>query len=80
MISIKVGDDVKEIQFDLSKLTVKEYRLLFDKTTGRDYEEELICKVTGLELDDLANLSLLDYKRVFQGFIKAARDPLSDPN
>ena len=80
MITVKFGDEVKEVQFDLDKLTVKEYRALFDKGTNKDYEDELLSRVTGISQEELASLTLKDYKRVFQNFVKAAVNPLSDPS
>ena len=72
--------DGREITIDLSVITIREYRALFDKKQKQEDEDATLAKVVGLTVDELLDLSQPDYRRVTEAFFKAAREPLSDPN
>jgi hypothetical protein len=72
--------DGREIDFDLTRITVREYRALFDPKQPQADEDAAIVKVCGLTPDEYLELSLLDQKVLFKAFIRKAREPLADPN
>lgn len=72
--------DGREIEFDLSKLTIKEYRSLFDPSQPEEDEYGILGRVSGLSAEEIEELPLLEWKRFYGGFLKKAREPLADPN
>jgi hypothetical protein len=70
--------DGREVTFDLTKLTIKEYRRLFDKTQTPEEEDAILSKLAGLEAEDVAELSFIDYHKFINAFFKRAANPLSD--
>jgi hypothetical protein len=72
--------DGRALTFDLYKLTIKEYRSLFDKTQAQDEEDRLIARTVGLSLDEYQALAYPDFRRLADAFFKKAREPLADPN
>ena len=72
--------DGRQVSYDLSKITIREFRALF-KTEQPDSEEwATLAKVTGLTAQEIGDLSYPDYRRLAKGFFEAAKDPLADPN
>lgn len=72
--------DGREITLDLSRLTLREYRALFDRAQPQADEDATAVKVSGLSLDEYLDLSLDDNKRLWRALFRKAREPLSDPN
>ena len=70
--------DGREINFDLSQMTIAEYRSLFDPEKKADDGDGIIAKVTGLTEADITALPYPEYKRVAKAFFKKAAEP--DPN
>lgn len=79
MADIKLGDG-KEITFDLTSLTLKEYRALFDPKQPKEDEDRIVSRAAGLSLEEYVNLTYLDWKRLFVAFLKKAREPIVDPS
>lgn len=65
-------------KFDFSKITVREYRLLFDKTLAQDTEDELVAKVAGITKEDVQNLPFTEYRKFMKAFIEAATAPVDE--
>jgi hypothetical protein len=72
--------DGRTIEFDLGKLTIKEYRALFDPAQPEADEYATLAKVTGLSVEKVESLPLLEWKRVYRAFLTACAQPLADPN
>jgi hypothetical protein len=72
--------DLNAIRVDMSRITVREYRALFDKNQPQAEEDSTIAKACGLTVDELLDLSQPDYRRLAKRFFDAAREPLDDPN
>ena len=70
--------DGREINFDLSQMSIAEYRSLFDPEKKADDGDEIIARVTGLTEADITALPYPEYKRVAKAFFKKAAEP--DPN
>jgi len=72
--------DGRDITFDLGKLTIKEYRALFDPQQPDADEYTTLAKVTGLGAQEIGDLPLLEWKRLYRAFMTACAQPLADPN
>jgi hypothetical protein len=72
--------DGREITIDLSAITVREYRELFNTKQTAEEEDATMSKVSGLSVDELLDLPQPEYRRMWQVFFQGAREPLSDPN
>lgn len=70
----------KEFDVDLSRITIREYRSIFDKDQPREEEDAVISKAAGLTVDEMLDLSQPDYRRLLELFFTKAREPLADPN
>ena len=77
MVKLKDG---REIQYDLSLMTIGEWRETMQDTAGMKLEEvkafvdkqdSIIAKVAGLKVEDLTTLPYTDYRKVCNGFVKA---------
>lgn len=68
------------VDIDLSRITIREYRSLFDKDQKQEDEDAVLAKACGLTVDELLGLSQPEYRRLVQEFFAKAREPLSDPN
>lgn len=72
--------DGREVDFDLSQLTYGQWLGLFDPKESEDRSDKTLARCSGLTLKELKALPFLEYKRLFQAFLKKTREPLSDPN
>jgi hypothetical protein len=72
--------DGRDLSVDLHKITIREYRSLFDRAQPQENEDALIARCVGMTLDEYLSLSQPDYRRVGEAFLKRAREPLADPN
>lgn len=77
MITLTSG---REVNIDLSLITMREFRSLFEVDSTTEDSDRLLARCAGLTLDELIDLPYPDYRRVFAEFLERARNPLSDPN
>jgi hypothetical protein len=70
----------REIVIDLEKITIKEFRSLFDENQSDEIGDQILSRVCGLTVDEIAGLSFTEYKRLTKAFFRKAREPLADPN
>ncbi len=75
-----VLSDGREINFDLYKLSIAEFRALIDPNRPNEEGDSLIAKVSGLSLDEVLNLPYPDYRLLVRAFFDKASNPLADPN
>jgi len=71
---------VAHLTFDLEALTYTEYR---DFTTGKlslDKDTAILAAVSGLSTEQVAALTLREWKRLLAAFFQKAASPLDDPN
>ena len=71
---------MSEYTFDLSKITIAEFREFSKAGMDEEKQDAILAKCAGVEIEELNKLSLLDYKRLLRAFFKYAMEPLSDPN
>jgi hypothetical protein len=76
----KLGEQPRTFEVDLTQISIKEYRLLFEASHTPDQDDELYARCLGLSVDELQALSLPDYRRAVKAFFDKAKEPLADPN
>jgi len=79
MSDIEVGG--YEVTFDLSKMTIKEYRSTYDPAQPEGDADEIMARCAdGITLEELQSLSYPDWRLFGRAFFKKAQEPLADPN
>ncbi len=73
-------EDGREITLDLNKITLREYRALFDRLQKPEEEDAVLCRVFGLTLEEYQTLPYPTWRKLTELFFERARSPLSDPN
>lgn len=72
--------DGKEITYDLSQMTYGQWLGLFDPKESDERSDKTLARVAGITLKELKALSFIEYKKLLNGLLKRAREPLADPN
>jgi len=54
----------REVNFDISKMTIAEYRGLFSPTEKEDVSDATIARVAGMTVDELRALPFADYANI----------------
>lgn len=72
--------DGREVTVDLSKITIKEHRSLFDAADKQENEDRLLSRVCGMSLEDFQNLPAIDWKLLTECYFWLFRNPVFDPN
>jgi hypothetical protein len=67
--------DGKEVNFDFSKVTRKEYRALFDASQSNEAGDEVVSRITGLTVEQLDNMIQLDWARLIREIVRRANNP-----
>lgn len=70
--------DGTEITIDLSHITWREHKALFNRN-AEEKSDETMAKACGLSLEQFESLSVLDAKRITQKYFIKAAEPLADP-
>ena len=68
-----------EVNLDLNKITLAEYRSLFDDHSP-DEDDAIIAHASGMTVEELQVLGYTDYRALITHFWEKAKDPLADPN
>lgn len=77
-ITLKNG---KVIKIDASNLTVSEWRKFTGAFGSVKDENAVISKCTGLTVEEIEDLNYQsDFIPIVKAIVKAAREPLADPN
>ena len=63
---------------DLSRISVREFRAIFDKSQPQTEEDATIAKAAGLTVDALLELPVPDYRAVIRAVFADAK--ATDPN
>jgi hypothetical protein len=67
------------ITFDFYKITIKEWRSMFEKDEPDEKNSEKVARICGLTLKEFDGLAYPDHFLLMQKFWERARDPLTDP-
>ena len=78
MADVKLSNG-KEIAFDVSDLTLAEYRQVANSGWADSDCDEIIARCSGLKVADLQALLFDDYRQLTIAFLKRAQQP-ADPN
>jgi hypothetical protein len=68
------------LTIDLHRMTMREYRTLFDVKVASENDDVVYSKVLGITADELADLPQPDWRAACLAVIDAARKPLENPN
>ena len=72
--------DGREIRFDMRKISLREYRQLFDRTQPAEEEDAVLARVAGLTVEEYRGLALPDWRRLTVAFFERARELPSEKN
>jgi hypothetical protein len=72
--------DGRGIDIDLSQLTIKEWKSLFDPAQPDAEEFALIARVTGWTVEEIESIKQPDYRNLMLALYVRAQNPVSDPN
>jgi hypothetical protein len=67
--------DGKEVDFDFSKVSRKEYQALFKTSQSDAAGDEVVSRITGLTIEQLDNMSQLDWARLIREMTRRAYNP-----
>lgn len=70
--------DGREVKIDMSQITVREYRSLFDKDVPESESDDLIGKAAGMKPGEVTELPFPDWRRVMAAFWEEAKKPLDE--
>jgi hypothetical protein len=66
------------IKVDLEKITIKEWRFMWNVKTDDLISDEIFGRCVGMSLEEIEALSMRDYQRVASAIRKAAGLPIPD--
>jgi hypothetical protein len=69
-----------EINFDFEKITVAQYRAIFDPKSAVEMDDSIIEKVCGVDSGFILGLTVKENTRLFKAFVKSANTAIDDPN
>ena len=72
--------DGREIEIDLHKISIGEWRALLRPEQPDEDEYATLAKVTGLTADDIEGIPYPEFRALIQAVIQRAANPVSDPN
>lgn len=72
--------DGRTLVIDLNKITNREWRQLWDRNQSDEDGDVIVGRMVGLSGDEIADLPVLDYKRLIAKVLQVGREPLADPN
>lgn len=79
MPDVKFSDG-REVDIDLNKLTIKEWRALLRPDQPEEDEYSTLAKLIGWKPKDVENMPYLDFRLLGKRVAEMASQPLSDPN
>lgn len=80
MSEIQLSDG-RTLNLDMHRVTIAEWRSLFDQETTIDQEDAIISRAFGLNgYEEVQALSQPDYRLLAKLFFDAGTEPLADPN
>jgi hypothetical protein len=72
--------DGREIEIDLYRLSIGEWRALLKPEQSDEEEYKTLAKICGLEAKDIENLPYPEFRLLVQAITQKAANPVSDPN
>lgn len=68
----------REVQIDLNKISIREYRSLFDKDIPESESDDLVGRAAGMKPGEVTELPFPDWRRLMAAFWKEAKAPLDE--
>jgi hypothetical protein len=68
-----------EIVVDLTKISIKEWREMWDLHSDDAKSDEIFGRCVGMSLDEVQALNFRDFQQVGRAIREAASQPLEDP-
>ena len=72
--------DGREIEIDMMKISIGEWRALLRPDQADDEEYATLAKISGMTAEEIENIPQPEYRLFIQAVIKKAANPVSDPN
>lgn len=79
MVDVTLSDG-REVEFDLYKISMAEYRALLEVGQPPEEGDEMVARIIGWKADEVASLPYPDYRKLIRAFFRKASSPLDDPN
>ena len=79
MSDLKLSDG-RELDIDLHRVTIKEWRALLDPEQSNADEYATLAKIVGWKAKDVESLPYPDFRLLGMKVAEKASNPLSDPN
>ena len=71
--------DGRTVVFDFNNITIREWRSLFDIKQGDDEEYRIVGKLTGMDVEEAANLGYEDWVGVVKAMKAKVRELNANP-
>lgn len=72
--------DGRTLKADFRKITIREYRAMFEPGRPQEYEDEIVARVYGLTVEELLGMNYVDYHAIGRDFFEHVQKPLENPN
>jgi len=72
--------DGRELTIDLYRVTMAEWRSLFDPKQAQAEEDAIVARILGIEADALRSLPFPDFRKAMKAVLDVGSGPLDDPN
>jgi len=73
---IKLAVTGRVVEFDLSRISVSEFRLAVKDGSDQEESDKVLAKASGMKLKDLQGLPFPDYQILVAGWWEAAMHPV----
>jgi len=70
----------REIKVDLSKITIAQWRFMWDFRSDNDESDKILGGCVGMTVKEVQALLYEDFKRLTKAVIEASKNPLDDEN
>jgi len=72
--------DGREIDIDLYKISLQDYRNLLDPERPNEEGDAIIGRCIGMTAEEVGNLPYPDYRLIVKALFEKSRNPLANPN
>ena len=77
---IVVLSDKREIEVDVSTMTLKEWRNIWSPSTSDEESDKVVARLANMKSKDLESMLRDDYRRIISKIFELSNRPLDDPN
>lgn len=69
----------KEYVIDLNRISIREWRSLFNDNQEQAAEDEILAKACGLNVDEFLDMGREDWRALVAAIFRKASQPLANP-